>query len=350
MIVDGEDAIMNSIEREPSRERDAQHVRRCTVELSVRGTWTTVPALDVGGDTLIAKGKLIRVAEIHAEEWLETGIRNPHGCIEALKSEHGRTLRADIFSFSERIPVAKPTYEFLLDWESMAVARVASFKGWWDSLPQESRKNVRRAEKRGVIVEVRDLDDRLVEQIVDVNNDSAVRQNTTFVHYGKSFDQVKRDQSTFLDRSDFICAYLGEELIGLLKLVYRQRSAAILQMLPKASRQDARPANALLAKAIELCEQKQVEYLIYGKYRYGNQGMTSLGEFKKRNGFVEVLVPRYFVPLTMKGRVGMALGIHHELVRILPRSVVRLGRRARARWHVAKRNAGVAQLVEQPKT
>ena len=73
------------------------------------------------------------------------------------------------------------------------------------------------------------------------------------------FDQIKRDHCSFLDRSDFICAFFGDELVGLLKVVYRGQVASILNLLPKASHQDKRPANALVAKAlVELCAEKGV--------------------------------------------------------------------------------------------
>src|SRR5437773_2109408 len=82
------------------------------------------------------------------------------------------------------------------------------------------------------------------------------------------WSKVKKDQSSFLDRSDFICAHLADELIGFLKLVYRGETASILQLLPKASHNDKRPANALVAKAVERCEARAVSYLTYGMFNY----------------------------------------------------------------------------------
>ena len=73
------------------------------------------------------------------------------------------------------------------------------------------------------LLSVKDFNDDLIRGIVEVNNDSPVRQGRRFPHYGKTFDQVKKDHSSFLDRSDFICAYLGNEFIGFLKIVYRRR-------------------------------------------------------------------------------------------------------------------------------
>ena len=41
----------------------------------------------------------------------------------------------------------------------------------------------------------------------------------------------------------------------------RRKLASILQFLPKASQQDKRPANALIAKAVEICETKGISHL-----------------------------------------------------------------------------------------
>ena len=57
----------------------------------------------------------------------------------------------------------------------------------------------------------------------------------------------------FQGSCDFICAYFGEEMIGFLHLVYRESIAAILNLTVKPSQLDKRPANALVAKAVEIC-------------------------------------------------------------------------------------------------
>ena len=72
---------------------------------------------------------------------------------------------------------------------------------------------------------------------------------------------------------------------------------------------DKRPANALIAKAVELCEQQGMSYLMYCNYVY-NDPESSLTEFKRRNGFEQALVPRYYVPLTLKGKIALRLGLH----------------------------------------
>jgi hypothetical protein len=223
-----------------------------------------------------------------------------------------------------------------VEWESIAAVRLTSFQEWWEGLPQETRKNVRRAQKRGVVVQVRSLDDDLIRDLQVLNNDSPVRQGKVFTHYGKTLDQVKKDQAAFLDRCDYICAYHEKELIGVVKLIYRGDVASILTFLPKASHHDKRPANAIMAKAVELCEQKGIHHLIFGKFNYGNKRHTPLREFKIRNGFEEILAPRYYVPLTMKGAISVRLKLHRGLLGLLPHSVITFLVNTRAKLHAFK--------------
>jgi hypothetical protein len=316
-----------------------------SAEISVLGEWCTVPALNVNGTAIIVDRKWPRIARVVDEEWLEDELQNPGLCVEALKNKGTpKALQADIFTFAQKLPCTAPKYPFHMEWDSLAAIRLTSFKDWWENLPQESRKNARRSQKRGVEVRVREFDDDLVHEIVELSKDSPIRQGKRFTHYGKSFEQVKKDQSTHLGRCVFICAYAEKELIGLLKVVYRRDVASVLIFLPKASQQDKRPANALMAKLVEVCEAKGISYLTYGMFNYGNKRKSSLLEFKIRNGFEEILVPRFYVPLTVWGELSLRLGLHRGIVGLLPSAVLSLAVRARERWYTMRRlRAGVAQ-------
>ncbi len=309
-----------------------------TTEISVRGKWIRVPALHIDGKTIIVQGKHLKKAVIQDEEWLEDQLEDPDSCVRKLKEHGTHNLDADIFTFAQKPSATQPKHRYPMERDSVAAIRITSFQEWWEKLPQESRKNVRRSQKLGVIVRVRELDDDLVKGIIGVNNDSPIRQRVSFAHYGKTFDQVKKDQSSFLDRSSFICAYLGDELIGFLKLVHRGDVASILQLLPKASHQDKRPANALIAKAVDVCGERGVNYLTYGLFNYGNKRNSPLREFKIRNGFDELLVPRFYIPLTIRGKLCMKLKLHRGLLGVLPHSIITLGVNARAKWYNFKQS------------
>jgi hypothetical protein len=302
-------------------------------ETKVNGKWVRVPALDYKGKSIIAKGTWLRLAQVLGEEWLETELEDAELCAKLLKSQRRRGLRADILTFAQKLPVTSPKYDYYTEWDSIAAVKTTSFREWWKGLPRESRQNVRRSRKRGVQVFVEPLDDQLIQEIMGVNNESPVRQGRPNSHYGKTFEEVKKDHSSFLDRCDYICAYAGEELIGFIWLIYRGEIASILQILTKASHQDKRPANALIAKAVELCEVRGLLYLTYGMFNYGNKKHNSLRGFKERNGFSEVSVPRFYIPLTPWGSFCMKAKLHRGLIGILPHSVIMAGVCARSLYY-----------------
>ncbi len=319
------------------------------LEVSVKGKWKTVPALRAGDNYILTKGKYLRVALIHDEEWLDSELAEPDFCLRLLREARNEYGTTDIFTFSHKVPQTVPRYSYPFELESIAAAPTSNFQRWWENLPQETRKNVRRAQKRGVLVSLRELDDDLIDGIVSVNNDSDMRQGLPNVHFGKSFEQVKKDQSSFLDRSQFICAHAEGELIGFMKIVYRGNIASILQLLPKASHSDKRPANALIAKAIEVCEARGISHLTYGMYNYGNKRDSPLREFKIRNGFEEIVVPRYYIPLTTWGALCIQCKCHLGLHGILPSNLISLVVRSRAKLYSFKQSISrCSSTAERP--
>jgi len=302
------------------------------VAISVQGQWRRVPALDVQGQTFVVTGRWIKIAALQSEQWVETEVVDPEGCVRKIREEH-QSLRADIFTFAQKLPSITPRYRYSLEFESIAVARTGNFRDWWGGLSQVSRKNVRRSQKRGVAICQKEFGDELIRGIAEVQNESPIRQGRKYTHYGKTLDQVSRDHSGFADRSDFICAYYEGQIIGFLKLVYRGEIASILQLNSMANHYDKRPSNALLAKAVELCASKGIAYLTYGKFNYGNKSKSSIREFKERNGFEEMLVPRFYVPLTAWGAICVRAKLYRGLHDILPQSVIAAIVAARAKWY-----------------
>lgn len=304
-----------------------------SVQVRTKGRWVTTPGIEVNGDVLITAGKRLKIAKIRGEEMREKEIEDPEVYLSALRSKKGRILKADIFTFAQKLPDVQAKYPYPSELESVAAISIASFKDWWEALPQESRKNVRRSQKRGVEIKLRALDSALVEGIRSVNDDSPMRQGVQNAYYGLSSEDTWKRYGDFNNRCDFICAYAGEEMIGFLHLVYRGDIAAILNLTVKPSQLDKRPANALVARAVELCDSKRISHITYGLYNYGNKRDSSLREFKIRNGFEEILVPRYFVPITAWGKLCMKANLHRGLIGILPPFVISVGLRARTMWY-----------------
>jgi hypothetical protein len=177
---------------------------------------------------------------------------------------------------------------------------------------------VKRAEKRGVVVRTTGFDDDLVRGIKEIYDETPVRQGRPFWHYGKSLEVIRKENASYLERSEFIGAYCGSELIGFMKIVYVNELARMMQILAKARHYDKRPMNALIAKAVEICEKRNSSYLTYGNYTYGNKRRDPVVDFKRRNGFEAIHFPRYFIPLTLKGRLALRAKLHLGIRGVLP--------------------------------
>jgi hypothetical protein len=319
---------MGARDNAPAQHGDATTT---TVEMRAKGHWIRVPAVEVNQNKIVATGTWLRVASLRGEAMMETALEHPGIYIEKLKGAARGVLKADIFTFAQKLPVTDPEYAYPLEWESVAAIPLSTFREWWEQLPQETRKNVRRAHKRGVVVTVKsELHDDLIEGIREVNDDSLIRQGNRNAYYGKSAEETRKLYGEFLGRCDFVCAYFDNRLIGFLHLVYRGQVAAILNLTTKPSQFDKRPANALVAKAVELCELKGISHISYGLYHYGNKRGDPLLTFKVRNGFQEILMPRYFIPLNWWGKLCLRAKLHRGLIGILPRAVIRVGIQARS--------------------
>jgi hypothetical protein len=290
------------------------------LEVRIRGKNTMVPCRRVEGRTVIALGRWIKLAKVHEEEFTEGDVvRDPQQFVAQLKQQR---LPAHVFTFAQKPPDTKPRNGCHFDWDNFAVIHIKSFDDWWEKLPQESRKNVRRSAKRGVIVRPVEIDDALIQGITDIYNEIPIRQGKPFPHYGKDFNTVKREASTMLDRSCFIGAYHGNDLIGFVKLVFMGNIASILHIVSKQAHYDKRPTNALITKAVEICSGRGVSYLLYGHYIYGRKTSSPLIEFKKRNCFEEYRVPRYYVPLTLWGHIVIRLRLYRGWMGLLPSGLV----------------------------
>lgn len=303
------------------------------MEISVKGKWVQVPSIRYDEQDIITTGMLVKVAHIHDEAWLERDVKRPDQCVNMLKAHGVEGHRVDLFTFSQKVPDANPKYAYYSEWESIAVARLDSFTAWWDELPQETRKNVRRAAKRGVTVIAKQFSDELVEELIELNDASPIRQGRRYPHYGKPFQVVKKDYSSFVDRSDFLCAYSEKEIIGFLKIVYRDNIASVLNLCTKENHYDKKPANALIAAAMERCAARGALFVTYGLFNYGNKRNTPITQFKVRNGFEEMLMPRYYVPLTRLGEMYLRMGFHRGILGLLPNGLIASALNLRSMWY-----------------
>jgi hypothetical protein len=302
-----------------------------TIEISVKGKAVVVPAVRVHGRAVVVSGRWLRIARIHDEEWIPTPLPEDPGAFVRVLRNAAPT--PDLFTFEQalsRPPVEHP-YPFEL--EDVAAIEITTHSDWWNALPRIGRKNVRRAERRGVVVERARFDDALVRGIKEIYDETPVRQGRRFWHFGKDLETVRRINANYLDRSDFLAAYHGGRLIGFMKIVYTDRVARIMQILSSKEHSDKRPSNALLAKAVEVCCQRGMTHLVYGRYFHGGREDTPLSDFKRRNGFKRIELRRYFVPLTLKGEAALTLRLHLGVAHLLPRAAARFALKARTKLY-----------------
>ena len=264
-------------------------------------------------------GRLLRIARLDAD--LYHYLSDPEPTIDRLRSF---PERIDIFTFMQGLPDSKPKYKYPMEWDNLAVLPISTYEHWWNKQIRSITKNrTKQAEKKGIVIREVQFDEQLARGIWEIYNESPVRQGRRFPHYGKDLDTVYKDTATYLDYSTFIGAYQGEELVGFIKMVADEEGvqAGLMNILSKLRHKDKAPTNALLAQAVKSCAGRGISYLVYNNYTYGNKGSDGLVDFKERNGFQRVDIPRYYVPLTRFGSMALRMGFHHRLIDRFPESI-----------------------------
>jgi len=269
-----------------------------------------------GGLRLKVRGSFLHTAGLESE--FHDDIGDPVPFIAALKS--AKPPVADLFTFMQRIPDTAPRWTGLfMEWDNVAAVPITTYDYWWTrQINDKTRNMARRLGKKGGEVRIVPFDDAFVAGICGIYNETPIRQGKKFWHYGKPLEAVRDENATFADRTVFIGAYLQDELIGFIKLVCEPAFASMMQIISMIKHRDKSPTNALVAKAVEVCAERRIPYLVYAKYVYGRKGADTLSEFKNHNAFEQVDLPRYYVPLTLRGKIALKLRLHHGIQERLP--------------------------------
>ena len=230
-----------------------------------------------------------------------------------------RKRNVDVFTFIERkwcCPIESPSESWLRAEDNIGLLNVPSYDEWLKLIGKKTRNMVRKAEKSGVKTEVVEPNEKLAEGIWKIYNETPIRQERAFPHYGVSLQTVTRDVLSARNCT-FIGAFFQDELAGFIQLVYGDKIAIISQILSLQRHSDKAVNNALVAKAVEVCGAKQIGWIMYG--RMGNH--PSLDNFKQSNSFTRYPLTRYYLPITRKGRIASKLGLHRELKDTLPQAI-----------------------------
>jgi hypothetical protein len=295
----------------------------------INGQPVQIECVEILGQTYsITRGPLTTINL--EDEWFED-LRDPEAVIEILKNQTG--FRADVLTFWQRLPDIEPRYPFHQEWDEIAVLESKSYDHWWNhKIKPRVRSLIRKAEKEGVVVRETAYDDDFVKGMTVIFNEAPVRQGRRFWHYGKDFETVKKQFSRYLHREHMIGAYLHGEMIGFIMLANAGTFGITGQIISSIRHRDKATNNALIAKAVEVCEKRRLDHLVYLFW-----SDDSLSEFKRRCGFEKTLVPRYYVPLTATGKIGMKLGAHRGWKAMLPKRVKASLKRLRSSWYESRK-------------
>ena len=173
---------------------------------------------------------------------------------------------------------------------------------------------IRKATKAGVTVREATFDQEFIDGMVRIFNESSIRQGRHFWHYGKDAATIERQFSRFLLREKIFGAFYERELIGFIFVGLSEEFANLGQIISMVRHRDKAPNNVLIAKAVEYCVKAGIPHLTYANWPPSG----GLANFKRENGFQRMEVPRYYVPVSWKGRLALRHGLHRDWKEALP--------------------------------
>jgi hypothetical protein len=284
----------------------------------------------VAGKALLITGGVLKTARLKSEYYIH--LEDPLALVQEL---HGSGVRTDIVTLLGDLDDLVPKYSFYYETERVARLPITTYDEWFTTrLYNKPRNALRKALKSGIEVRLEEFTESLVEGIKAIYDESPIRQGKRNRHYQKDLEAIKTEHGTFLERSQFITAYFADEMVGFAKVTVCQEHGVIMNFLSKVSHRNKAVNNAILAKAVEVCADRKLKFLVYGAL--GGGGTHGLDEFKTANGFECVDVPRYFVPLSWMGRMSLRAGLHRGLAQQMPPWLVRAAAKIRQQWNAVR--------------
>ena len=257
------------------------------------------------------RGKFFRIAKLY-HEWYEY-LDEPTALVEKMKKNKPVP---DLFTFVQEGHVPHREFPFHRETALESVLPIKSFDDWWDNLHFKARNKARKAQKCGVEVRETELNEAFINGVQNIYNEHPLRQGRKFTHYGKTLDQIKDDLSSFTDKSTLTAAYFKGELIGFMKSFQGNGILRIIHIIAMLAHRDKCVMDALIARAVKLCDEKGIPYL-----HYGDWASRGLGAFRTKYNFQPQECPRYFIPLTARGKFMLNFRLHRPLRERLPQSL-----------------------------
>lgn len=288
----------------------------------------------IGKTELKVSGRVLKIARLR-HEWFEF-LADPVAFVNEAKAAGG----ADILTFLQEAHVDRPKLPFPSEPASASVLSFKSFDDWWKNLHFKARNKARKAQKTGVELREVKMDDDFVRGVELIYNETPLRQGRKFPHFGKDFATIKHDLSSFPECTLFIGAYHENRLIGFMKLYQGDKILRTVHILATLADRDKCVMDALIAKAVEIADQKHIYHV-----HYGDWAESGLGVFRVKFCFERHDCPRYSVPLTLRGELALKAGMHRPWrERIPPQWKERLVK-VRNRWHSWRHGSKPAAAV-----
>lgn len=226
--------------------------------------------------------------------------------------------KTDIFTFIERswCCTVNPQESWIKGDDNIALLHLKSYDDWFRKIGKKTRNMIRKAEKNGIRASVAEPDEKLAADMWRIYNETPIRQDREFPHYGISLQEVTAGLRLSEDCT-YIVADIEDEVIGFVQLIHGQEITIISQILSLQKHRDKAVNNALIAKTVAVCANRDAEWIMYG--RIGNH--PSLDSFKLNNGFEKFMLKRYYVPLTKKGKLGVKFHVQRDVEDVLPQSI-----------------------------
>lgn len=263
---------------------------------------------------IVIKGKFFKIAQVRSD-WYQD-IEEPELIIKKLKT---KKTKIDVFTFMQRLPETDPKFKYHMVWDNVAAIPVETYDKWYNSqIKRQVRNKIKKSIKKGVVIKKVDFNDNFAKQMALIINETPIRQGRRYWHYGKGFDMIKKEHMTFLDKSTFFGAYFKDELIGFIKLINVKKFITSMGILSMVKHRDKSPMSTLIAKAVELCATNNIPYLMYDKAEYGKKKKGTLFDFKRYNGYKKYDLPRYYIPLSLKGQLVIKLRLYRRLNEYFP--------------------------------
>ncbi len=303
--------------------------------IRMAGEPVSIDGAIINGQPFVIEGGLVKTIELKYP-WQED-LTDPENVISQLRAAN---KRVDILKFWQRIPDIEAKYPYYHEWHHPAAIPISTHEKWFKSqLNKNARNKVRRSAKKGLIVHQEQLTDELVHKIMGIYNDSPLRRGKRFWHYGKDFETVKCELLDDSTETTYVTAYVEEELIGFVKVLFYDRYARTTLILDKQSRRDIGCMNSMISKIVEICEDRKIPHFVYSFWRRGNHG-----QFQRSCGFEKHSVPYYYVPLSIRGKVTLMLNLHHGIRGWIPEKMMIYLLELRAKWYAKKYNTKAFQV------